>query len=131
MDPNYGLSIDPRGLVQQLKNNLIDRYPRDSILKELLQNADDAGATRLELGWTPGLGAAAPHPLLRGPALVAANNGPFTERDARAIRSFGLNHKAADRTTIGKFGLGLKSVFHLCEAFFYAATGGPRRLLNP
>lgn len=128
---DFGLIVDSRGLIQQLKNNLVDRYPRDSILKELLQNADDAGATRLELGWPPGLGATAPHRLLAGPALFAANNGPFTERDARAIRSFGLNHKAADRSTIGKFGLGLKSVFHLGETFFYAATGGLGRLLNP
>ena len=44
MNQDFGLSVDARGLIQQLKNNLVDRYPRDSILKELLQNADDAEA---------------------------------------------------------------------------------------
>ena len=36
-----------------------------------------------------------------------------------------MNYKAADRTSIGKFGLGLKSVFHLCEAFFYLSSTLP------
>lgn len=121
MKRDFGLHVNARGLIQQLKNNLIDRYPRDSILKELLQNADDARATRLEFGWSSGF-AGAEHPLLRGPALFAVNDGPFEKQDAEAIRSFGLNYKAADRGTIGKFGLGLKSVFHLCEAFFFLAS---------
>lgn len=124
MNQDFGLSVDARGLIQQLKNNLVDRYPRDSILKELLQNADDARANWLELGWSAGF-AGAGHPLLRGPGLFAVNDGPFRPEDAQAIRSFGLNHKAADRSTIGKFGLGLKSVFHLCEAFFFASSSAP------
>src|SRR5689334_13316404 len=112
-----GLETNPLALIQHLQHNLIDRYPRSSIVKELLQNAEDARASVFHLGWTPGLTAAG-HPLLRGPALFTVNDGPFSERDATAICQFGLNYKAADRTAIGKFGLGLKSVFHLCEAFF-------------
>jgi hypothetical protein len=121
MKQDFGLHVDPRGLLQELKNNLVDRYPRDSIFKELLQNADDAKATRLELGWSAGF-RNADNLLLRGPGLFSVNNGPFKKEDEQAIRSFGLNYKAADRTTIGRFGLGLKSVFHLCEAFFFLAS---------
>lgn len=120
MKQDFGLNIDPLGMINELKNNLVDRYPRDSILKELLQNADDAKATRLDFGWSAGF-PNADHILLQGPGLFAVNNGPFKKEDEKAIRSFGLNYKAADRTTIGKFGLGLKSVFNLCEAFFFLA----------
>src|SRR4051812_40916490 len=113
-----GLETSPRALIQQLRANLTDRYRRHAILKELVQNADDAGASVLSLGWSAGIGAAE-HPLLSAPALFAINDGPFNEKDAEAICHFGLNHKAAEAASIGKFGFGLKSVFHLCEAFFY------------
>jgi hypothetical protein len=116
-----GLETSPRALIQQLRANLTDRYRRHAILKELVQNADDAAASFLSLGWSAGI-PDAEHPLLRGPALFALNDGPFDARDAEAICHFGLNHKAADSASIGKFGLGLKSVFHLCEAFFYFSS---------
>jgi hypothetical protein len=48
--------------------------------------------------------------------LVAVNDGHFRSEDGRAIRRFGLNSKAADAASIGKFGLGLISVFHLAES---------------
>src|SRR5262249_50561883 len=113
--------------IQQLRANLGDRYPLESIIKELAQNAEDARARTLHLGWTAGLPDAA-HPLLLGPALFVVNDGEFKANDAEAIAYFGLNFKAGDRTAIGKFGFGLKSVFRLCEAFFYFSStvpGGP------
>lgn len=90
-------------------------------MKELIQNANDAGASQLDIGWVAGL-PTAPHPLLRGPALFVLNNGTFELKHARAIRLLGLSNRAGEKATIGKFGLGLKSVFHLCEAFFYLAS---------
>ena len=64
------------------------------------------------------------HPLLKGPGLWFFNDGEFKRSDANALRSFGINSKAGDASTIGKFGLGMKSVFHLCEALFYMACDG-------
>lgn len=108
--------------VNQIAINLRDRYRSGfPILKELVQNADDAGAKSLAFGYHPGHGEAADHQLLKGPALWVLNDGKFEESDRRAIRSFGLNAKAGDSGVIGKFGLGMKSVFHLCESFFYLA----------
>jgi hypothetical protein len=73
------------------------------------------------MAWTPQL-PSAEHPWLQGPGLVVINDGRFEPaKDGRAIRRFGLNNKAADATSIGKFGLGLKSVFHLAEVFFLIA----------
>ena len=129
-----GFDHDILADVNLITDNLRDRYKdRFSILKELVQNADDARAERLRLGIVPG-NPGSIHPLLRGPGLVAVNDGVFEEKDYRAIRKFGLNSKAADSATIGKFGLGMKSVFHLCEAFFFLAEGEGRvyrELLSP
>ena len=60
-----------------------------------------------------------PTPLLTGPALFIVNDGEFKSKDQDGIKHFGISAKASDQTAIGKFGLGLKSVFHWCEAFFY------------
>lgn len=110
--------------VNLIADNLRDRYESGfPILKELIQNADDAGARTLIFGNHPGF-PEAPHPLLHGPGLWFFNDGQFKTSDADALRSFGINSKAGDAGVIGKFGLGMKSVFHLCEALFYVAWDG-------
>ncbi|MBK6436646.1 MAG: hypothetical protein IPF83_12885 [Rhodanobacteraceae bacterium] len=92
--------------VNQIAINLRDRYRSGfPILKELVQNADDAGAKSLAFGFHPGHGAAADHMLLKGPALWVLNDGGSRQRSPRNSRSFGLNAKAGDSGAIGKFGL--------------------------
>lgn len=121
--------------VNLIASNLRDRYKTGfPILKELVQNADDAYATELAFGYHGGFAGAADHALLQGPALWILNNGRFSASDREAILSFGLNAKAAEAGAIGKFGLGMKSVFHLCESFFYVAHDGHqvfREIWNP
>ena len=127
MPKSKNFVVSPAQTIRQIRLNLNEgRYSaRDGIfriLKELVQNAEDAKATQLHFAWTGGIPSAR-HPLLRGPALVAVNDGPFKQPgDGKAVRRFGLNSKAGDTTTIGKFGLGLKSIFHLGEVFFFLAT---------
>ena len=112
--------------VNLIADNLRDRYDDGfPILKELIQNADDAKARRLIFGWHLGF-PDSPHPLLQGSGLWFFNDGEFKERDAKDLRSFGIGSKAGDTGAIGKFGLGMKSVFHLCEALFYVAWDGER-----
>ncbi|MGT2430338.1 sacsin N-terminal ATP-binding-like domain-containing protein [Cupriavidus basilensis] len=98
--------------VNLIADNLRDRYKRGfPILKELVQNADDAGAGSLVFGHHSGFAETeVAHPLLRGPALWVFNDGAFEPKDKQSIQSFGLNAKAADDGAIGKFGLGMKSV---------------------
>lgn len=91
------------------------------VVRELLQNADDAGATELEIGWLPGLEGTR-NPLLAGPTLVALNDGPFTESNGAAIRRISGSDKDSQDGSIGKFGRGLKSLFHLCEGFVVASS---------
>jgi hypothetical protein len=102
-----------------------------AFVKEIIQNADDARATEVTIAWHPGLGANSKwHPLLNGPALYMINNATFEERHAEAICRMGLGSKAGEDHAIGKFGLGIKSVFHVCEAFFFLASD-PNRASEP
>jgi len=133
-----GYIHDPNAIINLIADNLRDRYKSGfPVLKEIIQNADDAGSAgeniHLEFGLSAGL-ANAGHPLLKGPALYFLNNGAFSDSDYNAIRSFGLNRKAIEQSSIGKFGLGMKSVFHFCEAFFFLAKNIEREyteILNP
>lgn len=129
-----GFLTDPIQFVNLIADNLRDRYESGfPVLKELIQNTDDSGASELHYGVSPGIRSST-HTLLQGPGLFFINNGQFTENDYRGIRSFGLNSKAADQASIGKFGLGMKSVFHFFEAFFFLAHDGSREyneILNP
>ena len=111
-------------IVNLIADNLRDRYDNGfPILKELIQNADDAKARRLIFGRHPGFPDSR-QPLLHGSGLWFFNDGEFTESDADDLCSFGIGSKAGDPDAIGKFGLGMKSVFHLCEALFYMAWDG-------
>ncbi|MDB9342573.1 hypothetical protein PN456_03125 [Nodularia spumigena CS-586/05] len=112
----------PLGDIEYLSYNLLNSYlPGFPILKELVQNAEDAKATCLDYGWIKGIPNAT-HPLLKAPALFMLDNGEFTEYNAKSIRYIlGGSSKPNEQDSIGKFGLGLKSVFHLCESFFYIA----------
>ena len=133
-----GYIHDPLQIINLIADNLRDRYKSGfPVLKEIIQNADDAGSAdeniQLEFGLSPGI-TNAEHPLLKGPALYFLNNGAFADSDYKAIRSFGLNRKAIEQSSIGKFGLGMKSVFHFCEAFFFLAQNKDREyteILNP
>lgn len=127
--------ISPISIVNQIKSNLQDRYDSGyPILKELLQNADDAEARRFRLDALSGWSTAA-NPLLRGPGLLVANDGFFRKGDESGIISFGESSKAADSAAIGKFGFGQKAVFHLCDAFVvYAQRASDRpfsTVVNP
>lgn len=117
------IEVSPLSIVNQIKSLLRDRYESGyPILKELVQNADDAEARRVRLdsldGWP-----VADNPLLHGPGLLVVNDGMFRAKDRRGILSFGESVKATDGSAIGKFGLGQKAVFHLCDAFVVHAFG--------
>jgi integrase len=115
-----GLKTGAGSHISLIRDNLLERYLEGfPILKEIVQNADDAtNATKLHFGYCPGF-PEDDHPLARGPAIFFANDGSFTEDDEWAIRQFGFGYKAGTNTAVGKFGLGIKSVFHWSEAFFF------------
>lgn len=108
--------------IQTLRNILRDQYEAGAIWSELLQNAEDAeGASELHIGWMGGWPQGL-HPLLSSPAIFVLNDGAFSRKDAEAIVNLDVGGKADDQRAIGKFGLGMKSIFHWCEAFFYVSS---------
>lgn len=116
------MRVTVTSIIKQISQNLRDRYKSGfPIVKELIQNADDAFASNIDLILMQG-GVDAPHPLLQGPALVVINNGEFTEEHGQAINSIGYSSKTGNQYAIGRYGLGLKSIFHLCEAFFFISS---------
>ena len=92
----------------------------ESILKELIQNAEDAGASKMEAVLVSGV-LNSPISLIRGPGLLVLNDGEFTGEHRDAIFQMNLGTKATEERAIGRFGKGLKSVFAWCEAFFVLA----------
>ena len=105
----------------------MDGYGPQALRRELIQNADDANAVRLEIVvLEQGLNFAH-NSLLRGPALIVANDGPFPTSDRDALHQALGGSKAEDPRKIGRFGVGLKSVFHLCEAFVYLGSKNGNR----
>ncbi|KAJ8392642.1 hypothetical protein AAFF_G00073160 [Aldrovandia affinis] len=108
----------PRPVIDCLKD-ILCRYPDGGqILKELIQNADDAGATAVafihderayetQTLWTEDL-----HKY-QGPALYAYNNAEFTEDDWGGIQ--GRSNKRNDPNKVGRFGIGFNSVYHITD----------------
>ena len=90
-----------------------------TLFRELVQNSDDAGAKQLRLTILERGLPDAHNSLLHGPALLVANNGPFPAKDREALHKAIGGSKEDDVRKIGTFGIGLKSVFHICEAFTY------------
>ncbi|WP_269522411.1 sacsin N-terminal ATP-binding-like domain-containing protein [Coraliomargarita parva] len=134
-----GLDHSVEADIAEIRNLLAGYAGEASLLKELIQNAEDAGSEELVLRLLPG-DPAAPHPLLQAPSLVVINDGDFTPANFSAMKRASLGSKAADTKSIGRFGKGLKSVFSISEAFFiFAKTarslGWPKDdrfyLLNP
>ncbi|XP_068123047.1 sacsin [Hyperolius riggenbachi] len=111
-------------LTSRIKS-ILNAYPSEKeMLKELLQNADDAKATEIcfvfdprnhpadrifDEKWTP----------LQGPALCVYNNQPFTDDDVRGIQNLGKGTKEGNPGKTGQYGIGFNSVYHItdCPSF--------------
>ena len=111
--PNsFGVSFGQHESLTLRIQNIIREYSPDiTILKELLQNADDAKAKKMYIildkrihnkesviskEWQE----------LQGPALLVWNDSIFTEEDLQGIQELGLGSKRSDAEAIGQFGIG-------------------------
>lgn len=115
-----GFNLIQPSLIQQLKS-ILNQYPDDGqILKELIQNAEDAGASQVKfLHDKHSHGTEKLHSdglaQFQGPALYAYNNAMFTKNDWKGIRMLCNSIKEKDPLKVGRFGLGFKSVFHVTD----------------
>lgn len=96
-------------------------YPEGTtVLKELIQNADDAGATLVRFCLDRRVHAS--DSLLssslaqwQGPALLAFNDAVFSEEDFVSISRIGGSSKHGQAWKTGRFGVGFNSVYHLTD----------------
>ncbi|XP_075577490.1 sacsin-like [Pelecanus crispus] len=99
-------------------HSILQKYPDGGqILKELVQNADDAGAKEVvfvsdEREFDVSAGGLAG---TQGPALLAYNDAVMSPRDWKGLLHPGVSHKRKDPGTVGRFGLGFTSVYHLTD----------------
>ncbi|HLO52449.1 MAG TPA: hypothetical protein VK211_28875 [Kamptonema sp.] len=107
-------------LIARLRGIIRD-YPEGvGIIKELIQNADDAKATRVEItiDWRYHQGRRLPDDRmiqLMGPAILVYNDRVFTDKDFDSIRSLGQSEKAQDLQKTGRFGIGFNAIYHITD----------------
>ena len=123
-------------LTDRLKG-ILKAYPCDvGVLKELVQNADDAGATEIHFIVDP-----RNHPTdqllsdnwteLQGPALCVYNNRPFSEDDLEGIQRLGIGSKTDDPAKTGQYGIGFNAVYHLTDCPSFITNGDKLCILDP
>jgi len=118
-------------------NSILRKYPcDDSIFKEFIQNADDAGASEIvfildhrkfnlqdgklfsrEPEWKS---------IHQCPALLVYNNRKMSEGDINGITKLGKGNKGFSPDLIGRFGIGFNVAYHVtdCPTFVSYSSGG-------
>lgn len=97
---------------------LIKEYSSETILKEYLQNADDAGATELVVTYDKQT-----HIELIGtdyediacPSLLLSNNAKFNDKDFDSILELYAENKIENSQSTGRFGLGFRSSYSITD----------------
>ncbi|KAG6593272.1 Sacsin, partial [Cucurbita argyrosperma subsp. sororia] len=114
---DFGQKVD---LTRRIREVLLNYPEGTTVLKELVQNADDAGATKVclcldrRVHGRESLLSESLAPF-QGPALLAYNNAVFTEEDFVSISRIGGSNKHGQAWKTGRFGVGFNSVYHLTE----------------
>jgi sacsin len=117
--------------------NILDSYPCDvGILKELVQNADDAKATEVQFIYDK---RTLPHERvlqtnaneIQGPALCVYNNKHFSEDDFNGICKLGIGSKRDDPAKTGQYGIGFNAVYHLTDCPSFLSDDNTLCILDP
>ncbi|KAJ4961747.1 hypothetical protein NE237_021657 [Protea cynaroides] len=114
---DFGQKVD---LTRRIREVLVNYPEGTTVLKELIQNADDAGATKVCLCLdlrVHGVDSLLSDKLAewQGPALLAFNDAEFTEDDFTSISRIGGSKKQGQAWKTGRFGVGFNSVYHLTD----------------
>ncbi|KAF5829451.1 hypothetical protein DUNSADRAFT_16062 [Dunaliella salina] len=114
---DFGQKVDLTARIREILLNYPEGTP---ILKELVQNADDAKATSIRfcLDHRVHSSEGLLDPKLQrfqGPALLVYNNATFSEHDFQSISRIGDSVKRKQTGKTGRFGIGFNSCYHLTD----------------
>lgn len=120
MSSSFGVDFGQKVDLTASIRNILRNYPEGTaILKELIQNADDANATSVTFildHRSHGINTVADPALIgfQGPSLLVHNNAIFTEEDFSSIQRIGDSLKKTENSQakIGRFGIGFNAVYH-------------------
>ena len=132
-----GVEFGQRELLTQRIKNILREYPFDiTVLKELLQNADDSKATKMYVVLDKRSHGEKKIPSsnwkdLQGPSLLVWNDSVFSESDLKGIQKLGLGSKRSDAETIGQYGIGFNVVYHLTDCPSFLTNGNTLCVLDP
>ena len=130
----------PFGQLEKLTQrilNILESYTCDeTVLKELLQNADDAQATKLYFILDERKHGTQRIPStewkdLQGPALLIWNDQGFSEEDLVGIQKLGLGSKRTKAESIGQCGIGFNVVYHLTDCPSLFTNGNTLCIFDP
>ena len=133
----YGESFGQHEELTDRLKGILDGYPTDGILKELVQNADDAHASEIHfIHDTRSLGCEKVltnevFDEIQGPALCVYNDQPFSEKDLDGIKKLGIGSKRDSPEMTGKYGIGFNSVYHLTDCPSFLSNNDALVFLDP
>ena len=128
------------GQKEQLKmriRKLLESYSNlFDIYKELIQNADDCGASEIVFildKRTHGSKKVFSNEFqsLQGPAFCFYNDKTFSENDFEALKDLGMGNKSGDTTKIRKYGVGFNTVYHLTNALQILSNSDNYLIFDP
>ncbi|KAJ7629420.1 hypothetical protein DFH06DRAFT_1338309 [Mycena polygramma] len=129
-------SLDMGETLTTTIRNVLKQYSEQQICNEFLANACDANATKFGIlvderpGPVERLLSPAMAPFQSCPSLLFYNSGVFGPKDFEGICKTGLGGKESSSSTIGQYGLGALSMFHLTEMAMIV-SGGHVLFLDP
>ncbi len=118
MDIEVSYTSSYRSPVTKQIQQMIEKYNADSLLKEFLQNADDAKASRLTVALDLRNHGSLKEQALNiasGPALIISNDALFNEQDFKAIDQIMDGGKVNKAQSTGRFGQGFTSSFSISD----------------
>ena len=132
-----GVAFGQREILTRRIQNIIRDYPLDiTLLKELLQNADDAKSRKMYVvmdkryhntssilseEWSD----------LQGPAMLVWNDSIFSEKDLEGIQELGLGSKRSEADTIGQYGIGFNVVYHVTDCPSFLSNDETLCIMDP
>lgn len=115
------LEFDQTERITARLRDLVRNYPKGlGLVKEFLQNADDAGASKLLMIYDRRRHSGSfPDPAMNvalGPALLFKNDQTFTNEDFQRIQQIGEGGKVRDAARTGRFGQGFNTCYSVTDS---------------